>query len=234
MENLKIAVVVADVDEYLPFLETVKQYGPTEFSLLKRQCHKTEIEGSRRNVTVYSTLCGIGKVNAAAMTAALLSFSPDVVLNFGYSGGIDGVSRGDFVTPERFLEHDFDLTGLGYKLCEKPAQEYIYSSDKQLSDKFCELFCGTKHGTAVSGDYFISSDTVRNTLKEEFGAMSCDMETAAIAYVCSASDIPFLSVRKISDDAGDSAKNDYREVNEKREITMSQAVLEFIRTFTNN
>ena len=43
--------------------------------------------------------------------------------------------------------------------------------------------------------------------------MSCDMETAAIAYVCEYADIPFLAVRRVSDDAGDDAKNAYREMN---------------------
>ena len=28
-----------------------------------------------------------------------------------------------------FLEHDFDLTGIGYKPCEKPSQKYIYDAE---------------------------------------------------------------------------------------------------------
>ena len=50
--------------------------------------------------------------------------------------------------------------------------------------------------------------------------MSCDMETAAIAYACNYSNVPFLSLRRVSDDAGNDAKADYRDMNESDETLL--------------
>ena len=59
--------------------------------------------------------------------------------------------------------------------------------------------------------------------------MSCDMETAAIAYVCEYSDTPFLSVRRVSDDAGNDAKNAYRAMNTSDETLLYDYVEAIIK-----
>ncbi|MBO7217183.1 MAG: 5'-methylthioadenosine/S-adenosylhomocysteine nucleosidase, partial [Clostridia bacterium] len=107
------------------------------------------------------------------------------------------------------IEHDFDLTPLGYELCEKPLQNYIYRGDDKIINTFCELYPFIKKGVVVSGDSFICDDNKRNFMKERFGAMSCDMESAAIAYVADLAKIPFVTLRKISDDAGSDANESY-------------------------
>ena len=66
-------------------------------------------------------------------------------------------------------------------------------------------------------------------LKNEFGAMSCDMETAAIAYVCSFSNVPFLALRRVSDDAGDNATESYREMNSQDDTLLSDYLIEIIK-----
>ena len=72
--------------------------------------------------------------------------------------------------------------------------------------------------------------TIRHAfLKDEFGAMSCDMETAAIAYVCEYASVPFASVRRISDDAGEDAAVSYRELNSSSEPELSDFILECAR-----
>ena len=59
--------------------------------------------------------------------------------------------------------------------------------------------------------------------------MSCDMETAAIAYVCEYCDIPFLAVRRVSDDAGSDAKEAYREMNISDETLLYDYVESIIK-----
>ena len=58
--------------------------------------------------------------------------------------------------------------------------------------------------------------------------MSCDMETAAIADICQSASVPFASLRKISDDAGESAAESYRDMNTYGNISLSLAVLKII------
>ena len=194
----KIGIVIADSDEFLPLEHKMGELDGREIKVCSRKAYEFSIG----DASVIAVLCGIGKVNAAVAATALAEQGVDILLNCGLSGGISGVGRGELTAPDRFLEHDFDLTGLGYKRCEKPSQEYIYDADKTLLEQFKSVCPGVKTGTAVSGDCFVSNQKLRDELKTEFSAMSCDMETAAIAYVAAAYGIKFASLRKISDDAG--------------------------------
>lgn len=209
---LKIGIVIADADEYKPLAERVKEKAKiTMIAGRRADVFLAEAQGKTAEVT--AVLCGIGKVNAAVAATALAENGADIILNYGLSGGVSGVVRNDIVLPSRFLEHDFDLTGIGYKPCQKPAQDYIYFADKQLTHIVSTVFETTKSGTAATGDCFVQSDEKRDMLKSEFSATSCDMETAAIAYVCATYGIKFASIRKISDDAGNDAGVLYREIN---------------------
>ncbi len=214
MNYNKIGIVVADGDEYKSLRADVELGDYEKLEILKREAHKYLISTEKGNVEVISILCGIGKVNATAATVCLISMGCDVILNYGLSGGVSGIGRGEICLPDRFLEHDFDLQVLGYKPCEKPGQpNYIFGADNELLNLAKGIIPNVKTGTAVTGDRFICDDEVRISLAENFGAMSCDMETAAIAYVCEYSDIPFLAIRRVSDDAGNDAKDAYRTMN---------------------
>ena len=159
----------------------------------------------------------------------LVDIGCNIILNFGLSGGISGVFKGDVCLCDKFLEHDFDLTGIGYKPCEKPSQRYVYNADVLLIEKFKQIFSNVKVGTAVTGDRFICNEKDREYFKNEFSAMSCDMETAAIAYVCDFANIPFLALRRISDDAGADAVDSYREMNTAAEAVLSDYIIDFIK-----
>lgn len=217
----KIGIVVADGYEYKSLKQAVEQGEYESLEILKRQAHKFEIRTEKGSIEVISILCGIGKVNAAAATVCLISMGCDVILNYGLSGGVSGICRGEITIPDRFLEHDFDLQVLGYKPCEKPAQPtYIYNADAELLNIAKAIIPNAKVGTAVTGDRFICDDKVRIELANSFEAMSCDMETAAIAYVCEYCEIPFLAIRRVSDDAGNDAKDAYRSMNTADETVL--------------
>ena len=218
----KIGVVVADKDEYAPFKSIVTKAKDitTPFkSAFKFTVGKTEI---------VSVCCGIGKVNAAACAMYLCDNGCDCILNFGLSGGLKGSDRGDFILPDRFLEHDFDLTALGYKPCEKPGQTFIYNADKELARIFSALPFVKCSGTAVCGDSFISGKKTAEFLSDTYGASSCDMETAAIASVCHITNTPFAALRRISDGASDSASEEYNEMNRDDGATLAEAFIKCI------
>lgn len=221
MKNLKIGIIVADRDEYLPFLELVKKYSPKEYQYFNRSAFSFNI----KNANIICINCGIGKVNAATAAAHLADNGCTYILNYGLSGGISGVRRGEIVLPDKFLEHDFDLTGIGYKPCEKPSQKYIYDADKTLLQKAKSVLGGCGAGTAVCGDRFICSAADRDFLRDNFAATTCDMETAAIASVCDMAEIPYLSLRRVSDDAGDDAYANYSDMNTGEGQTLSQIFL---------
>ena len=229
MKEIKVGIIVADIDEYKPFAATTKKGEFKEYSFLGRTAHQFSLKTEKANITVLSILCGIGKVNAAAAAMHFVDIGCDYILNYGLSGGISKIHRGEISAPDKFLEHDFDLSGIGYKLCEKPLQNYIYKANEDLIKIAERIVPNLKIGTAVSGDHFICDNAVRDSLKENFDAMSCDMETAAIAYVCEFSNTPFLALRRISDDAGSDATEDYKEMNTSEETLLSDYMISIIK-----
>lgn len=224
MDKIKIGIVIADADEYRPLEKKMDALGGTLTKIAGRNAHKFTVG----NAEVTSVLCGIGKVNAATAATALAEKGAEIIFNCGLSGGVSGISKNEITIPDRFLEHDFDLTGIGYKPCEKPGQEYIYTADEKLCSAIASKFEKVKFGTAVSGDCFVGNEELRAYLSGEFSAMSCDMETAAIAYVCATYGVRFASVRKISDDAGSDAAVSYREINALAEDTLINVILSVI------
>lgn len=222
----KIGIIVADGDEFKPLADTITGGEYSGELFLKKRILKFKISD---DTEVFAMLCGIGKVNAAASAAHLVDIGCDIILNYGLSGGISGVKRGDICVCDRFLEHDFDLTTIGYKPCEKPGQAYIYEADSRLLKLIKDMLPGIKQGTAATGDRFVCDASLRDFLKNEFNAMSCDMETAAVAYVCEYAGVPFAAVRKISDDAGADAADSYREMNSSGETVLSDFILECAR-----
>ncbi len=229
MKDLKIGIVVADYDEYAPFVESVNQYNTKEYKYFNRNAISFEMG----NASVICINCGIGKVNAATAATHLCDIGCTYILNFGLSGGISAVKRGEIVIPDKFLEHDFDLTGIGYKPCEKPSQKYIYDADSKLVKISQSALGECAHGTAVCGDRFICNAADRDFLRDTFSATTCDMETAAIASVCDMANIPYLSLRRVSDDAGEDAYTNYSDMNTLEGQTLSQIFIKVLEALCN-
>ncbi len=226
--EVKIGIVIADNDEYKPLENMRDTLSAKKCLIAGRKAYTFQITGEKVNATVTAIECGIGKVNAAVAAVALAERGVHIILNCGLSGGISGIGKNEISLPNKFIEHDFDLTGLGYKLCQKPGQEYVYNCDDELLKIAQAVIPNAKVGTAATGDCFVQDDVLRDFLRDEFSAMSCDMETAAIAYVCAVYNVKFLSIRKISDDAGNDAGGSYREVNNLAEDTLIKYILQII------
>lgn len=158
--------------------------------------------------SVVAMQCGIGKVNAAIGTAALIDgFSPDVVINTGVAGGASkSVNVMDVVVGQRVAYHDvwcgFDSTwgqiqGMPLFFDGKP--ELVEALQGQPG-VHCGLIC--------SGDRFIDSIGEVEAIQSRFpDVLAVDMESAAIAHTCFAKHTPFLSLRVISDSPGASHNN---------------------------
>lgn len=224
MQSLKIGIVVADYDEYAPFVAALSNKDVKEYSYFNRKAISFKIGAA----SVICINCGIGKVNAATAATHLADNGCTYILNYGLSGGISGVHRGEIVLPNKFLEHDFDLTGIGYKPCEKPSQKYIYEANSALLQKAKLAIGECSSGTAVCGDRFICSAHDRDFLRDTFGATTCDMETAAIASVCDMANIPYLSLRRVSDDAGEDAYANYSDMNTGEGKTLTEVFLKVL------
>ena len=230
-EVLKIGYIVADEDEYAPLRIAAGKYSAKRCDFYSREGHLFAFEKDGKTITVHSILCGIGMVNASAAATYLAGQGVDMLLCSGLSGGISGIKRGELTVGTKYIEHDFDLTPLGYEMCKKPLQKYVYEADSKLLDILCDIFPELKRGVVVSGDCFVGDNTKKEFLKNTFDAMSCDMESAAVAYVADLAEIPFAALRRISDDAGDDASDSYSEMNNLREEVLVELLLMAVKRF---
>ena len=75
------------------------------------------ISGTLNGRDIVVVVCGEGKVNAAICAATLINrYSPDLVVNSGVAGALSPlVSIGDIVIASKAVEHDMNITALGYK-----------------------------------------------------------------------------------------------------------------------
>jgi adenosylhomocysteine nucleosidase len=82
-------------------------------------------------------------------------------------------------------------------------------------------------GLVISGDQFLSSQETRERVLESLPkACAVDMESAAVAQVCRAADLPLGVMRVISDSADGSAPIDFAKFVE---VSASRACAETVR-----
>ena len=156
--------------------------------------------------------CGIGKVFAAMCAQTMiLRYQPAVILNTGVGGCLtDTLSIGDIAIADHVVQHDMDTSPLGdpVGLISGLNQVYISCDPTVVA---CLSACADAEeipytrGIVASGDQFISSESKKAWIHEQFDSaeygecVACEMEGAAIGQVCCANGVPFGVVRAISD-----------------------------------
>lgn len=167
---------------------------------------------------------GVGKVNMAVCTQILVDvYEVDMLINTGVAGGLyKDINVGDIVISSDAIQHDMDVTGLGYERGVIPDMETsVFQADTELVEiakEACEIVnpeiqCFV--GRVVSGDQFISANEVKKDLVETFNGYCAEMEGAAMAQVAVLNHVPFVVIRAISDKADDSAKVSYQTFEEQ-------------------
>jgi adenosylhomocysteine nucleosidase len=208
-----LAVIGAMPEEVAPLLAAAvdaREVGEGPY-----RWHLGRLEG----VPVALAVCGIGKVNAAALTQSLLMRGAVAVLFTGVAGGVDPELRvGDLVVAHDALQHDVDVTGLGYALGEVPGETPTWTADPDLRERVAAAArevaaaAGVRVvvGRVASGDTFVADPARVAELRARFGASCAEMEGAAVAQVCARWGVPWAIVRSVSDTADHDAGVDFR------------------------
>ena len=221
---MKIGFVIADDNEYIPFLAFAKEQGAKES--VRRG--KESIEFSYAGKEIVAVKAGIGKVNAAAVTAFLIADDKvDAIISFGLSGAISGLAKNDIVAGTSYTECDFDLTAIGYELGVKPQKKYVYEADKALLEAAMKID-GMKTAVCGCGDLFLADKERKELYKKTFNITEFDMETGAEASVCYDAGVPFLAIRQISDTADDTAADSYRMLNDSQPVELTEVIKQII------
>lgn len=153
------------------------------------------LQGSAFGKEIVLSVCGVGKVNAAAGACLVLQAGADILFNFGVAGGLtrERTLVAETYLIDRAVQYDFDLVQLNGGT--------VGTLDGETQN-FLPLFCpdglGFQKRALGSGDRFNDSAADHNLLLE-LGADIRDMEGAAIAQIAKIANIPFVSVKSISD-----------------------------------
>lgn len=145
----------------------------------------TEIKWT--NAEIFYIRTGVGKVKSAFHLASVLSqFQPDLVLNIGSAGSVNA-QVGDVFCCRQFLDRDMQkLVDFGL--------DYSIDTTALLESKgLCKSWI--ENGICNTGDSFL-------TKAEMIEGDVIDMEAYAQAFVCNAREIPFISVKYVTDIIG--------------------------------
>ncbi|MBN2983451.1 MULTISPECIES: 5'-methylthioadenosine/adenosylhomocysteine nucleosidase [Cohnella] len=175
--------------------------------------------GSLHDRKVAVCKSGVGKVNAAVCTQVLIDrFLADKIIFTGVAGAVDpSLEIGDIVVGSSCLQHDIDVTPLGFKRGVIPYQDVSeWKGDDTLIRMAVEagerLYPGRcRTGVILSGDQFVADRDVVRALHEQFGGACTEMEGAAVAQVCAMNGVPHVIIRSMSDKADGSAHVNFAE-----------------------
>ena len=199
-------ILIADIDEFNPCKNSLGDMVEKEYFIK----HMPAFDFTYNSHKCTAVCFGIGKVNAAMGAAIALGEKEyDGVINTGWSGAVSGVVKGDIIVSDSVVECDFDLTPIGRLPGQKPGQdEYIYKCENSLYDAAVSVE-GFKHGKLGTGDFFLTDVVKKDYYKGLFNISAFDMESGALGAACYLLNVPFVSIRKISDSADDVGVEDY-------------------------
>lgn len=145
---------------------------------------------------------GVGKARAAAGLARHLADGrrPDLVVNVGTAGAVDGVVTGlveiGFVT-----QHDFPYDAIDRLLGTASERGFVLCADRAPGP----AHAAPPNAVALAtGDMFVADAATASRIAAA-GIHVVDMEAYAYAAVCAAMDVPMRCVKVVSDSADEAA-----------------------------
>lgn len=182
-------------------------------NIKNKVCHTISkikfVMGEIGKYSVVVAVSGVGKVNAALCTEAIImAYRPNQILNIGVAGST--VHKvGTVVVGGCFTFFDLDTTALGEPLglIQKINKTYMCVKNKQNKIINGILNACKKDYNVLkiqTGGYFATGDSFINVInhKRFIGDKkidAVDMESAAIMQVCRLNDIELNSIKVISD-----------------------------------
>lgn len=147
---------------------------------------------------------GIGFTNATIAAARCFHLFGSTVpmISIGSAGGLaTDVELGDVVVGRHYVNLNADATVFGYRLGQVPGMPERYAADTHLVDHALDAVVPFRVREHVIGssEVFVADQRAQalRAVFPDVGAV--DMESAAIAQFAHVHDVPFVSVRGISD-----------------------------------
>lgn len=174
---------------------------------VKEEFIPLEIDGCNI-VHIYT---GIGKTQSAhRLTKSILQYKPAMILNVGTAGTLQH-NIGDIFIAKYFIDRDYEaikLPGVSYEIDGLE----LLNSNQHLKKWIIEY---KNLGICNTGDTFVTEAT---SLSGDF----VDMEAYAQAFVCKELQIPYLSVKYITDIIGKNSIKHWEDKLEDSRIALSK------------
>ena len=185
------------------------------------------IAGTYKNYPVIVARTEQGMENSAAVTAlAIENFKPCAVINQGIAGGhVAEAEINSIIIGNKYINSSAIITeklskGAGIKITpQKMRGTFAYDKDEktfkinkeyfpdQTLLKIAEEVAATNKnfvtltGTISSADTWLNGIDHFRYLNETYGSLCEEMETCSAAQICKSSNVPFIGIRAISNNA---------------------------------
>lgn len=229
---MRIGIIFAMNEE----LQALKKY--IEIKSEKKIYDLTFYEGKFSTEDCILVESGIGKVNAARTTQILIDkYNVDTIFNIGVAGGLSNELKiGDIVIGEKLVQHDFDITAFNHEKGYIPNTNVFIESTKNLIDiaKTIKSDANVLNGVVATGDIFCTDPKMSEKIYQKFNALCVEMESAAVAQVCSLCNIPFLILKSISDVPNHDNAITYEEFLIQSSETVAKYMYNLLNKITKN
>lgn len=230
---LKVGIICAGDSELEPFLNYTQNCHVTEKAMLKFY------EGEINNISVVALYSGVCKVNAAIAAQILIdSYHVNTIISAGTAGGMEKTIKiFDTVISTQLAYHDVAddilvefhpwLTSIYFN-----ADEKLLAAAKKIVQNQA-VNHPVIFGKMVTGESFIDKN-MREIINKKYAPLSVDMESASIAHVCYVNNIPFISIRTITDTASHSGVENFEQNCDKASIISKDIVLAVLEELKND
>ncbi|WP_278574366.1 5'-methylthioadenosine/adenosylhomocysteine nucleosidase [Fusobacterium ulcerans] len=230
---LKVGIICAGDSELEPFLNHIHNCHITETAMLKFY------EGEINNIPVVVLYSGVCKVNAAVAAQILIdSYHVNTIISAGTAGGMKKTIKiFDTVISTQLAYHDV-ADDILVEFHPWLPSIYFNADEKLLAAaKKIVQNQAVNHpvifGKMVTGESFIDKN-MREIINKKYAPLSVDMESASIAHVCYVNNIPFISIRTITDTASHSGVENFEQNCDKASIISKDIVLAVLEELKND
>lgn len=174
-----------------------------KYNLIKDKANKDIFVSIFNDKRIVVAMSGVGKTNSAAMTQYIIDkYEVDAIINSGVAGGISNkLNVMDIIISEYVTYHDFFPISIMESYVPDRGKIKANTILVSIAKKVIEdmNISNAHYAPICSGDAFVQDEELKNNIHLRTGSVAVDMESASIAHTCSMNNIPFISIRTISD-----------------------------------
>ncbi len=191
---MRIGVLYAMEKEAAPLLRALKAGAP-----------ETAAGTAVYDVSDQVAVCvgGVGKVNAAMAAQLLIDrYGVDRILNVGCAGALADLPVGTLVMGTDCVQHDVDTSLAGDPpglVSTVNCVRFPCAEQLETVTLLANMGYPFTPGPIATGDWFGRDYERAAAIRENYGALVCEMEACAAAQVCLRNGIPFQAFKVVTD-----------------------------------